>query len=82
MDADQLKSKWVQFKGALKTRWIRFRDEHLVLCEESFDQFVDRAHERYGDKKNELMGAADERHQQSAPEAVREMSDRIYAIHE
>ena len=73
MDADQLKPKWVQFKGALKTRWIRFRDEHLVLCEESYDKFVDKAHERYGEKKYELLKGADQRHQQSAPQAVGEM---------
>ena len=59
MDADQLKCKWVQFKGALKMRWGRFRDEHLVQCEESYDQFVDKAHERYGDKKDELMHEED-----------------------
>jgi len=73
MDADQLKCKWVQFKGSVKTRWIRFRDEHLVLCEESYDKFVNKAHERYSEKKYELMKEADERHQQSAPEAVGEM---------
>jgi len=59
MDADQLKSKWVQFKGAVKTRWIRFRDEHLVLCEGSYDKFVDKAHEWYGDKKDEFMHEED-----------------------
>ena len=59
MDADQLKSKWVQFTGAVKTRWIRFRDEHLVLCEESYDKFVDKAHERYGDKKDVFMHEED-----------------------
>ena len=74
MDADQPKGKWVQFKGALKTRWIRFRDQHLVLCEGSDDQVVDTAHERYGEKKYELLlKGGDQRHQPSPPEAVGEM---------
>ena len=73
MDADQLKSKWVQFKGALKTRWIRFRDQHLVLCEGSDGQVVDTAHERYGKNKYELRKGGDQRHQPSPPEAVGEM---------
>ena len=63
MDADQLKPKWVQFKGALKTWWGKFRDQHLVQCEGSYDQFVDKAHERYGDEKDELM------HEESRPAA-------------
>ena len=74
MDADQLTRKWVQFTGALKTRWSRFRDQHLVQCEGSDDQVVDQAHQRYRDKKNELRKGADERHQPSLPEAVGEIS--------
>jgi len=67
MDAHQLKWKWVQFKGALKTRWGRFRDDHLVQSEGGYDKSVDQAHERHGDKKDELMKRTDQRHQQSAP---------------
>ena len=59
MDADQLKCKWVQFKSALKTRSSRFRDQHLVLCEESYDRFVDKAHDRYVDKQDEFMHEED-----------------------
>jgi len=73
MDADQLKRKWIQFKGALKTRWGRFRDQHLVQSEGSDDQVVDKAHERYGDKKYELLKGGNQRHQPSPPEAVGEM---------
>ena len=73
MDADQPKGKWVQFKGALKTRWIRFRDRHLVLCEGSDDQVVDTASQRYCEKKYELLKRGDQRHQPSPPEAVGEM---------
>jgi uncharacterized protein YjbJ (UPF0337 family) len=51
MDTDQLKCKWVRFKAALKTRWTRFRDEHLVQSEGGYDKVVYKAHERYGDKK-------------------------------
>ena len=65
MDADHLKCKWIQFKRALKTRWGRFRDEHLVQSEGGYDKFFDKAHERYGDKKDALMKGADQRLQQS-----------------
>ncbi|HJY82685.1 MAG TPA: hypothetical protein VKK81_16570 [Candidatus Binatia bacterium] len=74
MDADQPTRIWVRFTGALKTRWGKFRDEHLVLCEENYAQFVDTAREQYGDKKYEFLKGADQRHQQAAPEAVGEMS--------
>ena len=74
MDADQLKCKWVQFKGALKTRWGKFRHDHLVQREGSYDKVADKAHERYGDKKDDLMKGADQRHQPSVPDAVGEMS--------
>ena len=66
MHADQLKCKWVQFKGALKRRWGRFRDDHLVQSEQSYDKF--------GDKEDELMKGGDQRHQQLVAEAVGEMS--------
>jgi uncharacterized protein YjbJ (UPF0337 family) len=74
MDADQLKCKWVEFKGALKRWWSKFRHDHLVQCEGSYDKVADKAHERYGDKKDEHMKVADQPHQQSAPEAVGEVS--------
>jgi len=51
MDADQFTRKGAQFNCALKTRWSRFRDQHLVQCEGNDDQVVDQAHDRYGDKK-------------------------------
>ena len=59
MDADQLKCKWVQFKRALKTRLGRFRDDHLVQSEGSYDKVVDKAHEPFGDKKDEFMHKED-----------------------
>ncbi len=65
---------WVQVKSALKTRWGRFRDDHLVQSEGSYDKWVDKAHERNGDKKDELIKGADQWHQQSAAKAVAEKS--------
>ena len=29
MNADQLKGKWVQFKGELKQKWVKFTDDDL-----------------------------------------------------
>jgi hypothetical protein len=46
----------------------------LVQSERSNDKFIDKAHERSGDKQDELMKGADQWHQQLALEAVGEMS--------
>ena len=51
MDADQLTRKGAQFNGALKTRWSRFRDQHVVQCEGSDDQVIDQAHYGMATKK-------------------------------
>jgi len=45
-----------------------------VQCEGSYGKVATEAHERYGDKKDKLMKGADQPHEQSAPEAVGEMS--------
>jgi HSP20 family protein len=72
MNADQLKGKWMQFKGELKQKWDKFTDDDLQQIEGSYDRFVGKVQERYGygDAKRALMKWADAWHQKSAPEAV------------
>jgi uncharacterized protein YjbJ (UPF0337 family) len=70
MNADQLKGKWMQFKGELKQKYGKFTDDDLHQIEGNYDKFLGKAQERYGDKKDELMKWADQWHQGSAPEAV------------
>ena len=70
MNAEQLKGKWMQFKGELKQQYAKFTDEDLKQIEGNYDKFVGKVRERYGNKKDELMKWADQWHQLSPPEAV------------
>jgi len=70
MNADQLKGKWMQFKGELKQKYGKFTDDDLQQIGGNYDTFLGKAQERYGDKKDELMKWADQWHQKGSPEAV------------
>ena len=59
MNADQLKGKWMRFKGELKQEWGKFTDDDLQQIEGNYDRFVGKVQERYGDKKSKLMKWAD-----------------------
>ena len=72
MNADQLKGKWMQFKGELKQQYGKFTDDDLQQIEGNYDKFVGKAQERYGDEKNELMKWADQWHQRSQTEATKQ----------
>ncbi len=71
MNADQLKGKWMQFKGELKQKYGKFTDDDLQQIEGNYDTFLGKAQERYGDKKDELMKWADQWHQKWSPEATK-----------
>jgi uncharacterized protein YjbJ (UPF0337 family) len=60
MNAEQLKGRWMQFKGELKEKWGKFTDNDLQEIGGNYDRFVAKAQERYGDKKRELMKWADQ----------------------
>ena len=72
MNADQLKGKWMQFKGELKQKYGKFTDDDLQQIEGNYDKFLGKAQERYGNRKDELMKWADQWHQQSQPEAIKQ----------
>ncbi|MFZ1803435.1 MAG: CsbD family protein, partial [Nitrospira sp.] len=55
MNADQLKGKWMRFKGELKQQYGKFTDDDLTQIEGNYEKFVGKVQERYGDKKDELM---------------------------
>jgi len=74
MNADQLKGKWMQFKGDLKEKWGKFTDDDLQQIAGSYDKFVGKVQERYGDRKSELMKWANAWHQKSAPKAAEKKS--------
>jgi uncharacterized protein YjbJ (UPF0337 family) len=70
MNADQLKGKWMQFKGELKKQYGKFTDDDLKQIEGNYDKFVGKAQERYGDQKDELMKWADQWHQKATADAA------------
>ena len=51
MNADQLKGKWMQFKGELQQQYGKFTDDDLRQIGGNYDKFLGKAQERYGDKK-------------------------------
>ena len=71
MNAEQLKGKWMQFKGDLKQQYGKFTDDDLQQIEGNYDKFIGKVQERYGDKKDELMKWADQWNQKSEPEATK-----------
>ena len=88
MNADQLKGKWMQFKGELKQRWGTFVDNDLQQIEGSFDKIIGMFQERYGgncvslvreqygERKEELIKWADQWQQRSQSEATKEKTHR------
>ena len=71
MNADQLKGKWMQFKGDLKGKWGKFTDNDLQEIAGDYDKFVGKVQERYGDTQSELMRWADAWHAKSEPDSVK-----------
>jgi uncharacterized protein YjbJ (UPF0337 family) len=55
MNADQLKGKWMQFKGELKQQYGKFTDDDLQQIGGNYEKLIGKVQERYGDKKDALM---------------------------
>ena len=70
MNAEQLKGKWMQFKGELKQKWGKFTHNDLEQIAGNYDRFIGKVQERYGDKKSELMKWADQWYHKSQPDAT------------
>jgi uncharacterized protein YjbJ (UPF0337 family) len=70
MNADQLKGKWMQFKGELKQKYGKFTDTDLQEIGGNYDKFISKVQERYSGKKDELMKWADHWHQKPGPAAA------------
>ncbi len=88
MNTDQLKGKWMQFKGKLKQQWGKFMENDLQENEGSYDKIigmlqeryggncVSLVRERYGENKDELMKWADQWQQRTQPETAKEKTRR------
>lgn len=71
MNADQLKGKWLQFKGELQKKWSKFTDNDLQEIGGDYDKLVGKVQERYGDTKSEPMKWANHWHEKPAPNVAR-----------
>ncbi len=71
MNADQLKGRWMQFKGDLKREYCKFTDDDLQQIEGNYEKLIGNVQERDGEKKDELMKWADQWHQKSQPEVTK-----------
>jgi uncharacterized protein YjbJ (UPF0337 family) len=71
MKADQLKGKWLQFKGDLQNKWGKFTDNDLQEIGGNYDKFLGKVQERYGEKRRELMKWASHWHDKPATDAAR-----------
>ncbi|WP_447962119.1 CsbD family protein [Nitrospira sp. Ecomares 2.1] len=55
MNADQLKGKWMRFKGEFKQQYGKFTNDALRQIKGIDDTIIGKVQERYGDKKDALM---------------------------
>jgi len=70
MNADIFQGKWGQFKGELKRQWGKFTDDDLTQIEGSYEKFLGKVQERYGERKDEISGWADKWFQGPKPDQV------------
>jgi uncharacterized protein YjbJ (UPF0337 family) len=55
MNAEQLKGKWMQLKGSVKTKWGKLTDDDLDVINGQEEQLIGRIQERYGIAKEEAQ---------------------------
>ena len=53
MDWDQIQVDWVQFKGKVRSNWIKLTDEDLTRIGGRRDELIRRLQARYGFAKAE-----------------------------
>ncbi len=54
MNQDQVKGKWNQLKGEIKTKWAKMTDNDLLEVEGDMDKLAGRIQERTGDGKEDI----------------------------
>jgi uncharacterized protein YjbJ (UPF0337 family) len=68
MNADQVKGKWKQLKGSVKTKWGKLTDDDLDVINGQREQLIGKIQERYGIAKDEAQRQVDEWKEVSEPE--------------
>jgi len=79
MNADQLKGKWMQFKGELKKQWGKCIGNELQQIEGSFDKILGILQERNADNCVSLARAAVRREERVPHELGGPMAARVSA---
>lgn len=54
MNQDQIKGKWNQLKGDIKTKWAKMTDDDLLEVEGDMDKLAGIIQERTGDRKEDI----------------------------
>ena len=54
MNQDQIKGKWNQLKGEIKTKWAKMTDDDLLEVEGDIDKLTGTIQERTGDRKEDI----------------------------
>jgi uncharacterized protein YjbJ (UPF0337 family) len=60
MNWDQIKGKWMQYRGKAKEQWGNLTDDDLDRAAGSKDQLVGRIQEKYGIAKEEAERQVDD----------------------
>ncbi len=67
MNSDQLKGKWMQLKGSVKTKWGKLTDDDLNFINGQQDVLIGKIQERYGIAKEEAQRQVKEWNEASTP---------------
>jgi uncharacterized protein YjbJ (UPF0337 family) len=60
MNAEQLKGKWKQIKGSVKSKWGQLTDDDLDFVDGQREKLIGRIQERYGIAKEDAQHQVDE----------------------
>jgi uncharacterized protein YjbJ (UPF0337 family) len=55
MNQEQIKGKWNQLKGEIKTKWAKMTDNDLLEVEGDMDKLAGKIQERTGDRKENIQ---------------------------
>ncbi|MDP1768142.1 MAG: CsbD family protein [Nitrospirota bacterium] len=68
MNAEQLKEKWMQFKGELTQQYGKFADDNVDQIEGNVDTLIGTVQERCGENNDAFIKGADRWQQQPGPQ--------------
>ncbi|MFA5514928.1 MAG: CsbD family protein [Desulfuromonadales bacterium] len=60
MNKEELKGKWNQLKGSIKSRWGKFSDDDIQRIEGEKDKLVGKVQEKYGRSREEAEKEVDD----------------------